>query len=403
MERWQLTNAEVYNAGEFQSMAGLVFSGPTIEEYLQEGEQKDEILSINLHGLAVLPALINGHDSLLASYLPFQGKAPHMNWLSWDNEVKSSPEFQDRMLLDVEDLYKIGAYRNAMNGCSLVVDHIPAFVRQPFAKSLPVDLLEDYGIAHSVGSYALQWGDGVSKEYQRARKAGLPFIIHIAEGWDPESRRSLALLEEFGALGPETVLVHGLSLSDDDLDKIAEAGATVVWCPVSNRFLYDTTLEVERLLARKIPFCLGTDTSMAGGAGMTDNIRRAAELLGKNRSLLPEIVLENPIKMFRLKNRGPLRPGNAADVMVVQSRSKDVEEILTELSPEKVFLVIRGGIPVFGEDSLEPVFRHFGVKFDRIQVGNSRKLIVEGISGLIDSLASVAGRDRVSEILPVSL
>ena len=89
--------------------------------------------------------------------------------------------------------------------------------------------------------------------------------------------------------------------------------------------------------------------------------------------------------------------------MVVQSRSRDIHEVLSDLSPEKVFLVVRDGVPVYGEETLEPVFRHCNVNFDRIQVGTSRKLIVAGISGMVESLSSVAGRDRIPEILPVAL
>ena len=404
VERWQLTNAEIYQEDGFHSMSGLCFSGDSIEEVLSDGDEYDDILSLNLHGLAVLPALINGHDSLLASYLPYRGRGfPHMNWLSWDNEVKSSQEFQDRMLLDVSDLYRIGAYRNLMHGCTLVVDHIPDFVRKPFEDQIPVTLLSDFGIAHSVSSYSLKWGEGISREYQRARDKGLPFIVHIAEGFDPESRNSLKMLEEFGALGPETVLVHGLSLSESDLDRVAEAGARLVWCPVSNEFLYDRTMPVEAVLERRIPFCLGTDTSMAGGKGMIDNVQLARQFLASHVDLLPEILLSNPSRIFRQEDRGSLEPGKKGDVMVVQSRSRDIHEVLSDLSPEKVFLVVRDGVPVYGEETLEPVFRHCNVNFDRIQVGTSRKLIVAGISGLIESLSSVAGRDRISEILPVAL
>ena len=404
VERWQITNAEIYREDRFQSMSGLCFSGDSIEEIISDGDEHDDILSLNLHGLAVLPALINGHDSLLASYLPFRGRGfPHMNWLSWDNEVKASQEFQDRMLLDVSDLYSLGAYRNLMNGCSLVVDHIPDFVRKPFENSLPVSLLPEFGIAHSVSSYSLNWGEGISREYQRARKAGIPFILHIAEGFDPESRNSLGMLDEFGALGPETVLVHGLSLSEKDLDRIAEAGATLVWCPVSNEFLYDGTLPIDAVIDRRIPLCLGTDTSMAGGKGMIDNIHLAREQLGQHSELLPEIVFTNPARIFRQKDRGALEAGKKGDVLVVQSRSRDIHQVLEELSPEKVFLVVRDGVPIYGEETLEPVFRHCNVNFDRIQVGSSRKLIVAGISGVIESLSAVAGRDRVSEILPVAL
>ncbi|MCB1137577.1 MAG: hypothetical protein KDK23_02435, partial [Leptospiraceae bacterium] len=156
------------------------------------------------------------------------------------------------------------------------------------------------------------------------------------------------------------------------------------------------------VLERRIPFCLGTDTSMAGGRGMIDNLHMAARMLD-HPELLPEILFSNPARIFRQEDRGELEQGKRADVLVVQSRNRDIQTVLRDLTPEKVFLVVREGVPVYGEETLEPIFRHCNVNFDRIQVGSSRKLIVEGISGLIDSIAAVAGRDRVSEILPLTL
>ena len=44
-------------------------------------------------------------------------------------------------------------------------------------------------------------------------------------------------LDQAGCLGPQTQIVHAVWLSDHELDLIADRGATVVHCPVSNMYL----------------------------------------------------------------------------------------------------------------------------------------------------------------------
>lgn len=259
---WQITNATVILPGDLRKTAGVVLADGRVRRRLGPAEADPDLLNLNLHGLFLFPGLINGHDSLLASYHPLDVKTPYTNWLAYDNELKSSAIFRERMLVDIRELYWLGAYRNLMSGATTVVDHIPHFVRRPFQNEMPVYLLEDFGISHSICSYSLEWGEGVRAEYERAAELDLPYIIHIAEGFDPESKKSLRRLEESGGLGEHTVLVHGLSLSGADLDRIAAAGASLVWCPTSTRRLYDARPPIREALERGINLVLGTDLSL---------------------------------------------------------------------------------------------------------------------------------------------
>jgi cytosine/adenosine deaminase-related metal-dependent hydrolase len=249
MERtmlWQLTNGTLLLPDGPRKLSGLLVSGGRIEEVLAPGDDQPDILTLNLHGALVIPGLINSHDTLMATYLPTKGENwPHLNWLSFDIETKRSSLFRERMLLDVETLYRLGSLKNLESGVTAVVDHVPDFVRNPFLSSMSVEILPDFGIAHSVCSYSLGWGQGLEAEHKRAVENDLPFILHIAEGFDPESELSLRVLDRAGCLSEHTVLVHGLSLSNDDLDRIAEAGAHFVWCPSANLFAYTRTGQAE--------------------------------------------------------------------------------------------------------------------------------------------------------------
>jgi 5-methylthioadenosine/S-adenosylhomocysteine deaminase len=77
------------------------------------------------------------------------------------------------------------------------------------------------------------------------------FYIHLAEGVDDSSRAELDKLEGFGLLREETVIIHGTALTDEQLGRVREAGAKLVWSPQSNLRLYgQTTRAAPRHFAR---------------------------------------------------------------------------------------------------------------------------------------------------------
>jgi len=396
---WQISNGTVVLPDEIRAPAGLVIAGNTIERITAPGLEESNVVTLNLHGLAVLPSLINGHDSLIATYDPVKGPSwPYLNWLAFDNDVKASRIFKERLLLDIESLYLLGAYKNLLGGSGYVVDHIPHFVRKPFENNLPVSMLPDFGIAHSHCSYTLGWGNGAAAEYARAEKEGIAFITHIAEGFDRESRESLQRLYDEGGLGKNTVLVHGLSLSDSDLDRIAAIGASVVWCPTANRFIYNAAAPIKKMIDRGINIVLGTDSAMSGSTGMLAELRFAdalyRELTGEtlDRETLFRMATVNGAKAFHLSDRGVIAESHRADFLVLNnSPGKNPYAALIEARTEDLFLLVHNGLPLLGDLSAAPVFEALSVPVERMKIGESEKIIVAGLTDLLESISFNVG------------
>lgn len=405
---WQITNATLVSPDRVEKASGALVSDGRISRLLGPGEEEAGLLNINLHGLALSAAFINAHDSLLATYLPFNGAGrPYLNWLAFDNELKSSPLFKERMLLDVADLYALGAYRNLLNGATTVVDHIPAFVRAPFVERLPVSLLGDFGISHSICSYSLGWGEGPRREHERATRDNLPYITHIAEGTDPESRQSLARLEDFGALSDRTVLLQGIGLSETDLDRIALAGASLVWAPASNLHLYGRTLAAEKALDRGIAVLLGSDAAMYGSPGLLADLRAAAAYFQNTAGraldgrMLLDMITREAARALRLDDRGSIAPGLRADLAAWRGKyPNDPYRSLVELEPHEIYLVVRDGMPVYGEESLERAFTSLGLLFDRITVRGTRKIVLKGLKEVLERAEKTLGRRPEFSFLP---
>ncbi|MGH2989644.1 MAG: amidohydrolase [Solirubrobacterales bacterium] len=79
---------------------------------------------------------------------------------------------------------------------------------------------------------------------ERSEAGGLPIHIHLSETEQEvvdcvaaHGVRPAAYLDRCGALGPRTLLAHGVWLDQAELDLIAERGATIVTNPVANQKL----------------------------------------------------------------------------------------------------------------------------------------------------------------------
>ncbi|MCE9598800.1 MAG: amidohydrolase family protein [Spirochaetia bacterium] len=396
---WQITNGTIVLADGPRKLAGLLVSNGEIEEVLGPGDERSDLITLNLHGLTVLPGFINGHDTLIASFPGVRGENwPHLNWLSFDNDLKRSEVFRERMLIEPTSLYEVGALKNLYSGATSVVDHIPAFVRSPFVDDLPVSLLPDFGISHSICSYSLGWGEGMKAEHARANNQDLPYITHIAEGFDPESVLSLQVLDKAGCLSDHTVLVHGLSLSPEDLDKIADAGAHFVWCPSANLAVYNRTVIISDFLARGINVSLGTDAAVTGSRHMLDEVKTAAKVYKEqtgndvDSATLLSMITTNPARAFRWPSKGNLKPGSDADFIVLD-RADPAEWM--QCSPVDIYLIVKSGVPVFGSADLEALFVSSGIHFEKLQIGNAQKIVQKGVKKLRETIQRATGRTNL--------
>ncbi len=138
-----------------------------------------------------------------------------------------------------------------------------------FGRRFPIRVLARYAWSHSLG-----FGDPGPAYSARAKRAGIPFIIHAAEGTDQRSREEVDQLDQLGLLSPHTILIHGIALTSSQRQRVAESGAGLVWCPSSNVWLYGATAPVDAL-PEGIPLGLGTDSTRSGEPTLLAELRAA--------------------------------------------------------------------------------------------------------------------------------
>ncbi len=356
----------------------------------------------------IFPGLINAHDHLLGTYYPRIGNGPYLNWLPWDNDLKSSPIYAERSKIPPKLVYLLGAYRNLIAGTTTVSDHIPHFVSDPYVKTLPIRVMKNYTLAHECSEYDLKWGDGIDIEYKKAVKNNFAFVTHIEEGYDEESEDGIDVLMKYKALGEHTVLIHAIALSDQDIKLVAKHKANLVWCPNSNMFMFNRTGNLKKWLQNSINAALGTDSPMSGGLNILDELKFGKKIYKTsfkediNDEILVKMATINAARAFRLEDKiGSIEKNKIADLLVINGDTKKPYSSLVNAKLEDVSLVIYEGKPIYGDKEYKDIFRKLGVKTSKLKINGKEKISIGDPSGLMKNIRKLVGFKKTLPFLPI--
>ena len=118
--------------------------------------------------------------------------------------------------------------------------------------------------------------------------------VHVAEGIEDElaclkehGKRVIPRLQDFGLLGPKSLLIHAIHCSPEELDIIKESGAALVHNPMSNMSNAVGASPVIEMLRRGLPVGLGTDA-------YTHDMLVSVQVA----KILQSLVLHDPTKGF---------------------------------------------------------------------------------------------------------
>jgi 5-methylthioadenosine/S-adenosylhomocysteine deaminase len=155
-------------------------------------------------------------------------------------------------------------------------------------------------------------------------------------------KRPLDRLEELGLLTPSLMGVHATQLTEDEITRLAAAGASVIHCPRSNMKLASGACPVDRLLDAGVNVALGTDGAASNNRlDMWSELQLAA-LLGKLSSgSATAVPAATAIQMATMNGAaalglageiGSLERGKAADVICVSLSALHQQPVLDPMS-----------------------------------------------------------------------
>jgi cytosine/adenosine deaminase-related metal-dependent hydrolase len=300
-------------------------------------------LVVDLRGDRLLPGLINAHDHLHFNTLPPLESAGHWRhareWVSQVNlRRRTDPAFESRIAVALDERLLIGGVKNLLSGVTTVAHHDPLY---PFLVSqrFPTCVLTNYGWSHSL---YIDGEEQVRSAY-RSTPPDWPWIIHLAEGVDAEAAGEFDRLDGLGCLRANTLIVHGIALGPAQRMRLENAAAGLIWCPSSNSRLFGRTAEVNELV-RRGRVALGTDSRFSGSRDLLCELKAARETGALEAATLESLVTRDAAALLRLADRGALRIGARADLLVLPDGMA-----LSDASRADVRLVVLGGRALYAD------------------------------------------------------
>ncbi len=334
--------------------------------------QANEI--IDASGQIVMPGLVNSHVHLFQTLI--RGLSDNRPLIPWLEEV-AFPVYEKMEDEQIWLAVQMGIAENIRGGATAVIDNItiplkPEMYEVVFRVVKAIGLRYKMARGYSDTGYPealMEAGDDVidntrhlhetwcrgddmlaidfspnvvwstteetlTKVSQLAQEWGIGIHIHAAED-DKENTlcvesnglRQIPWLQEMGVLGSKTQLAHGIWISDEEVESIAESGTSVVHNPVSNMFIGTGICPVEKMFQAGVPVALGSDgQAVNNGQEMLDVLKWAANLQKVHTLdatvLPPEQIIRmacrNGAYAFGLPDEiGSLEPGRKADVILV--------------------------------------------------------------------------------------
>jgi cytosine/adenosine deaminase-related metal-dependent hydrolase len=334
---------------------------------LDEPPQRGDAV-VDLQGAFVLPGLINAHDHLeLNHFGALKCRARYANASEWIDDlrplIRSDPDIRRNTASPLGDRLFIGGLKNLLSGVTTVAHHNPLY--RGLTRAVPIRVVRRFGWAHSlslerepVGAGGEPGGD--VRERCRRTPARWPFIVHAAEGTDPDAEQEIERLDALGCLRPNTVLVHGVALTAEKWRVVAGRGASLVWCPRSNEFLFGRTAPVRSLLdsdpQSRDRICLGTDSRVTGSRDLLDELRHAQRAARVCPGELLHMVTRAPAAVLKLAGFGTLARGAPSDLVVIPRLAPDAAGALAATRRNELQLVVVAGRPLVGDPRFADLF-----------------------------------------------
>jgi hypothetical protein len=397
-------------------LAGLsVISWDDVREgvVLNLGEDELAAKALEIPGSVAYSPLINSHDHLVGNWVPRAGdKRPYPNSHIWVEDMKDSFSFHERSQFWINDgsfqhmepaalaIARLGAYKNLFSGCSIVQDHGP-IQNSAYYDSMPIIVARNYRQCHSI-TLGNWWGGESAAQEMKLSQSKMPFIIHLGEGTDEITKAEFAKLTEQHLLQKNTLMIHGIAFTENEIKRIAEVGASVCWCPTSNLYLIGETFKIDAAIKHGANVVIGTDSTMSGAVNLIaelDVIHQQFPHLELN--LLYKMVTENAVRALYLDPAyGRLNPENTRNLLLTDQIDKDPFHNLLTLDMSSIKLLMVDGIPRYGDSEYLDLLPGNDVEYTIFRTGKREKFVIGDPQEINDQIDAALGYHKDFPFLP---
>jgi cytosine/adenosine deaminase-related metal-dependent hydrolase len=356
--------------GDGKGPQDISISGPSIGRIGRYERSRDDVL-VEFDGAIAFPALINSHDHLEFNLYPLLGHKKYSDYLEWGDDIHRRDRDLISSMQRVPKTLRLrwGALKNIVCGVTTVAHHgaMADDIGTLLVRTVPGTSI------HSVGAVP-HWRLRLNAPFGRE-----PYVVHIGEGTSTRAQREIQTLLRWNVFRKPLVGVHAIAMTPLQ----AERFRALVWCPVSNEFLYGATADIAAL-KRRTTILFGTDATLTGDWNIWNHLRyaRACNVL-EDRELF-DAITSRAAAFWRLPGLGRLAAGQVADVVIARKKTADPWEAFFAIDPEDILLVLRSGSVVLCDTSIGDV--RIPRPCSLLRVGASSKLIADDALGTVGSL-----------------
>ena len=181
---------------------------------------------------------------------------------------------------------------------------------------------------YAASSDLMQQGKALADVY------GASYLLHVSEtqsevreSIEKYGRTPVGRLADLGVLGPTTVAIHGVHLTDEDIELLARYETGVVHCPESQLKLASGLTPVPKLLEAGVKVGLGTDGAASNNDldmfGEMGTAARVHKMIAGDPTVLParqvlSMATLQAARVLGLEDRlGSLEVGKRGDMIVL--------------------------------------------------------------------------------------
>jgi len=336
--------------------------------------------TVEFENAIAFPGLINSHDHLEFNLFPKLGNKKYEDYIEWGVDIhKKDPGIIEEILRIPFSLrMEYGIYKNILNGVTTVAHHgnCNSF------KSYLIDIISNYNYLHSV-RLENNWRLKLNLKPNK-----LPFVIHVGEGSNIESYSEINQIISWNLFNRELIGIHGISIDPDQAKKFR----ALVWCPVSNYFLYGRTSNINELKG-KTTILFGTDSNVSADWDLWRHLCFARDTgLLDDKELFRSITTEAAV-VWKLKNKGTLAPGSIADIVIAEKKGDNYFDSFFAVKPENILLLLSRGKIILYDSKLSGQLQKLNIdqnKFTGIKIGGRKKYVYGRLDELCSSIKTYA-------------
>jgi cytosine/adenosine deaminase-related metal-dependent hydrolase len=341
-------------------------------------ERRGAPVTVELENAIAFPGLVNAHDHLeFDLFRPMKNRiyADYVDW-ALDIQERNRAEIDQILAIPAPLRTRWGVYKNLLGGVTTVIHHGPS---GQLPREGLIGFVSSFRFLHSL-RFGSHWRMRLGLPGGRS-----PIMVHIAEGTSAEAAREPDRLQAWNLWRSEVIGIHGIAMEQ----RQARLLKALVWCPVSNLFLYARTSPIDAL-KRCTTILFGTDSTATAGWNIWDHLRVARKLAKLTDAELYATLNERPAEVFSLASQGQLSAGHVADVTIARAKREDsFWNAFYGVNPEDLLMVLRRGRILLVDHELWPQVRDLvRPPIDRVIIGQRTKMVVGGIAALARAITA---------------